>query len=96
MIERINAFKISSGEACATLEQAKLMELALLFEKAKPADGPIPEFIAAVIMDNADAIIDILTTTATSKPRARKLHGGKKNRKASVEEVNRELQDGKQ
>lgn len=40
-----------------------------------------PNTVARFIIENADKIIDILTTTATSKPKARKINGGTKVRK---------------
>jgi hypothetical protein len=37
--------------------------------------------VAAMVLEQAESIIDILTTTPNSKPSARKINGGRKPRK---------------
>lgn len=85
MIEFTKAFKTSDGETHASLEDAKRHELVNLFlgqqlpesdEQKQKADDA-----AQIVLDASDQIVDILTTTATSKPRARKVNGGSKQRK---------------
>ena len=85
MIEFTKAFKTTDGETHASLEEAKRHELVNIFlgqqlpesDQAKQdADNA-----AQTVLDAADKIVDILTTTATSKPRARKINGGSKPRK---------------
>jgi hypothetical protein len=75
MIEFTKAFKISSGETFATVEEAQGMELAIL---------GLPDESVQMILKHKGVVIDILTTTATSKPKARRIHGGTKKRKAAV------------
>lgn len=90
MITRTNAFQTSDNKTHASLEEAQKHELELLW--AQSTDTPdMPSWVLA----NQAKIIDILTTTATSKVRARKVNGATKKRKPDVAAVNRELQDGK-
>lgn len=82
MIEFTKAFKTSDGETHASLEEAQKHELLLIYgTTASDAEAVAREHFANVVMDNSDRIVDILTTTATSKPRARKVNGGSKQRK---------------
>jgi len=85
MIESTKAFKTSDGKTHASLEDAKAHELELLLvgEPSK-LTGDVPSDVAATILENAERIVDILTTTATSKPRARKINGGSKPRKTKT------------
>ena len=65
----------------ASLEDAKQASLEALF----PADGQgewVAASIAAQILNNDEKVLDILTTTGTSRPGARKVNGGRKPRKA--------------
>ena len=66
-------------QSFATLAEAQKCELATL----APTDGT-RESLPDWLISNASAIVDILTTTATSKPKARKIHGGTKVRKAKT------------
>lgn len=88
MIEFTKAFKTTDGETHASLEDAKRHELVNIFlgqqlpesdQAQKAADDA-----AQTVLDAADKIVDILTTTASSKPRARKVNGGTKPRKAKT------------
>lgn len=100
MITRTNAFQTSDEKTHATLEDAQRHELSLLFTKEDFGGAPVVGSVAAAILEHAVKVRDILTTTATSKPRARKVNGGSKKRKVEVaalqSAVNRELQDAKQ
>lgn len=49
-----------------------------------PAAG-IKEQIADWLIGNASQVVDILTTTPTSRMKARKLHGGTKKHKQKVQ-----------
>jgi hypothetical protein len=73
MITRTNAFQTSDDKTHATLEDAQKHELELI--SGHGGDS------VAWLMQNKEKILDILTTTTTSKPRARKVNGGKKQRK---------------
>ena len=60
-----------------TLREAQLADLAALIP-----DTSIPgkEHLAEWMLENATAIVDCLTTTPTSRARARKTNGGTKRR----------------
>lgn len=73
MITRTNAF-VSNGKTFATLEEAQQAALDDLF--SKHATDPA----SLTVLKYRDEIIDILTTTKTSKPSARKVNGGTKKR----------------
>lgn len=80
MIERCNAYKV--GELTfPTLKHAQTHELLGLIESIQAKDNG--ELVAELIK-HADKVIDILSTTATSKPRARRINGGTKKRKAKA------------
>lgn len=72
MITKTQAFKTADDKTFDTIELAQRHELATLLKLADD-DGTI-----VTIMDQKDAVIDILTTTPRSKPKARKIHGGTK------------------
>lgn len=87
MIEKTQAYKVGD-KTFATLAEAQHHELEQLLApqgeidwKTEAAAGG-PAYWAARIVDNRDAVVDILTTGPNSKPRARSIHGGKKVRKA--------------
>lgn len=94
MITRCAAFATSDQQTFAELDAAIGHELALIFD-----DEPGSAKAVETILKNRDKIVDLLTTTATSKSRARKVNGGTKKRRTAADTaaaVNRELQDGKQ
>lgn len=96
MITKTASFSTTDNQIFASLEQAQQHEIELLLGFT---DETIPSTVAGIsnaIMDRRDKLVDILTTTASSKPRARKVNGGSKKRKPDPAAVNRELQDGKQ
>lgn len=74
MIERTNAFKVGD-KSFLTLVDAQRYELEELATQL--SGGPV---VADWILANKTRILDILTTTNTSKPRARKVNGGTKRR----------------
>lgn len=80
MIEKTQGWKV--GEMFfATLAAAQAEELARVF------DCPNGPDIARKIIDHATEVRDILTTTPDSRPKARRIHGGTKPRKAKAPEV---------
>lgn len=83
MISRLTAFADSKGNTYGTLEAAQKAELALRFkdgdETAPNSPWSIDEIVSRII-DDKDKIIDILTTTPTSKVKARKINGATKTR----------------
>jgi hypothetical protein len=74
MIERTHAYKVGD-QSFLTLEDAQRFEMKRLVQGL-----PDPEQLVQWMFDNKDQVLDILTTTTNSKPRARKVHGGTKNR----------------
>ena len=91
MITRTNAFVTSDNETHATLEQAQARELELLAEASNlDATGLAREQFCDWAVANADKVVDILTTKANSKPRARKINGGTKKRNNAAVTANTE------
>jgi len=84
MIEFKKCYSTSDGQAFEDLEKAKAHELVILLGKLTTTVVDIPaqnvNELANWILDNAAEVTDILTTNSTSKPAARRLHGGRKNR----------------
>ena len=78
MITKTAAFQTSDNKTHATLEDAQLHALEMLL------GGEGGDKCARTVIAYADQVVDILTTTATSKPRARKVNGGTKKRTKSA------------
>jgi hypothetical protein len=76
MIERTLAFKTTDASTFSELHEAQEHEISLLHADLAT--------VASMILEYSDKIVDILTTTPTSKPKARKIHGGTKTRKPRV------------
>jgi len=93
MITRSTAFVTSDNQTFVNLDGAIGHELVLLLNLGDDSIN-----IVAAILNNREKLIDLLSTTPTSKPRARAINGGRKKRtpKADAAAVNRELQDMKQ
>ena len=72
-----------------TLREAQAHDIKLLVPSMCPGDGAmisgdaLPELISDWMLENAVAITDILTTTPTSRARARKTNGAKRTRKST-------------
>lgn len=82
MIEFTKSFKCSDGTIVATLEEAQQNELAnILAEEGMDAVSGQADAAADAVLKAKERVLDILTTTATSKPKARKINGGTKKRK---------------
>ena len=87
MIEFTKSYKTSDGKLVETIEAAKQHELALVLAKILGEDGKVSEEyekLAQVLLKNKDAIMDVLTTTKSSKPKARAINGGTKKRTAKI------------
>lgn len=96
MIEFCRAFKVGTGDNAktfSTLKEAQregLKTLVTKFDATFPDNDAVRasiEIVLNMILSNTDAVIDILTTTATSRPKGRSVNGGKKPRKAKVAPV---------
>ena len=90
MIEKTLGYKV--GQLFfPCIEDAQKHELQEIFadERYNKAAGYDPVEIAGLILQNQETVLDILTTTPTSKVRARKINGGTKRRKkkAGAEEI---------
>lgn len=90
MITFAKSFKASDGRLFGTVQEAQSYELELVVKK-EGDDGRVqsvssamenfPKYFAEKIMENRELILDILTTTNASKPKARAINGGTKKRK---------------
>ena len=87
MIEFTKAFKVGDS-VFPSLELAQRHELEALFSEWPIVDNPEfgPKGIALRILECKDKIVDILTTTTASKPKARSINGGKKHRRRVVQQ----------
>lgn len=84
MIEKTLAFKVGE-ETFGTLVEAQEHELfELLKESCKLIGDGDMRVIVGKIVEDSDRIIDILTTKANSRTKARKVNGAVKKRKATT------------
>ncbi len=83
MIEFTKSYKTGDGQVFATIKEAQLHDLSVELTKVIANQTNVGE-VAEFLLDQKDTIIDILTTTPNSKPKARASHGGTKNRKKTV------------
>lgn len=81
MIEFTKSYKTGDGQVFGSIEDAQAHEIEVLFEK-NPFETPADA--AKIILKNKAILIDVLTTTPNSKPKARATHGGTKARKRTV------------
>jgi hypothetical protein len=80
MITKVPSFRTTKGEVFASLEEAQAAELLALLT---PEQGNAPDTaLIRMILLNQERVIDILTTAPSSLPKARKVNGGRKVRKA--------------
>jgi hypothetical protein len=90
MIQFTKSYKTGDGQIFGTIEEAQHHELVLALTKIQlpnglPSKGVVSlEDVAALVLNGKDVLIDILTTTPNSKPKARSVNGGTKKRKAVV------------
>ncbi len=82
MIEFTKSYKTGDGQVFGSIEDAQKHEVKTALNLR--TDANTADTIVAIIMDKKDVLIDILTMTPNSKPKARKIHGGTKNRKKTV------------
>ena len=95
MITFSKSYKTSDLKLFGSIEEAQTHEISLLLRGNKKMLDEINStvklgsidisyifpIIANYIINNRDLFLDILTTTPNSKPKARAVHGGTKNRK---------------
>ena len=81
MIQFTKSYKTNDGQIFGTIEEAQAHEIAVVFEFLPLADA---REIASAVLKNKTILIDILTTTPNSKPKARSVNGGSKKRKKMI------------
>src|SRR5262245_6898197 len=74
MISFTRAFVCSDGNTFATLELAQQHELEALMAEQKFGGAESLPQRARFIIENRERVMDILTTTKSSRPRARKIN----------------------
>lgn len=84
MIEFTKAYKTSDGETFSELALAQRHEIELLIAPVGDGGYSVAQ-VAVLIRDLADKLVDILTTTPNSKPKARAANGGTKKRRTKAE-----------
>jgi hypothetical protein len=100
MIAFTKSYKTSDDKVFGDIKHAQLHELELVIKKhptfkLNGATGELPEtVVAGILLDCKDVIMDILTTTANSKPKARVVNGGSKKRpsKTVITDANTSVQ----
>lgn len=81
MIEFTKSYKTGDGQVFGSIEEAQIHELkSVILQLKSIMDGPVTTELATHILKNKTMVIDVLTTTPNSKPKARSSHGGTKNR----------------
>lgn len=82
VIEFTRAY-IVNGQAVATLEEAQRIAILALLPTVHNSAWS-NEHVAAAIVANKDAILNILTTGTTSRPKARKANGAVRQKKPKL------------
>lgn len=72
MIEFTKSYKTADAQVFGSIEDAQVHEISAILG--------ISSDISKNIVSNKDKVMDILTTTSNSKPKARTIHGGTKKR----------------
>ncbi len=81
MIEFTKSYKTADGNVFGSIEDAQRHEVASIFTKTPFSTAAEA---AEIVLNNKTILVDILTTTPNSKPKARTTHGGKKNRNKTL------------
>lgn len=87
MIERTQAFKTSNNKNFDTLEAAQQEELAIILSDGNGLSYEAAINLCAKLVSAKEKVLDILSTTPTSKPRARAINGGRKKRTPKTTEA---------
>ena len=89
MITKTQGYKSSDGAVHLSLDSAQQRQLLLLM--GYPDGGTVDwKMVAELIVANRTQVLDILTTTATSRPRARKLNGATRKPRSKAELVEKQ------
>jgi len=78
---------IVDGKTYATLQEAQRRAIQSLAAEKLGSTSMTVEDWTQLLVDNADAIVNILTTTESSHPKGRKINGGTHTRKPKVADV---------
>lgn len=81
------SFQASDGECYATLKEAQVVELAIIFDRGGSENSAIASKYAEIVVEAKEEIMDVLSTTENSKPLARKINGGTKKRSPKIKAV---------
>lgn len=89
MLTFTKAVKTSDGQTFENLADAQAHELEKLLTQTEDPNSLLDDISLIVkrIMNQSEKVADILTTTPTSKPSARRVNGGKKTRKPATTEA---------
>lgn len=79
---------VVDGDVYSSLMEAQVAGLAKLLPDKTAYSR---EECAEILVEQKDAVIDILTTTEKSRPRARRINGGRKTRKPKDQPQTAEL-----
>lgn len=81
MIEFAKSYKASDGKCYGTLREAQVVEICAILDDVHFIETQVLQKTAEMLVDAKEAVVDVLTTTDTSRPRARRVNGGSKKRK---------------
>ena len=82
MITKTQSFQTSDGKLHDSISAAQVHEMAALIDST-PVDK-----MAQFLVEQKDKVVDILTMTTRSKPRARAINGGTRKRTPRAVAVN--------
>lgn len=82
MISFTRSYKTEDGQVFGTIEEAQTHELTVALDKHRSdfSDTNPAAAMAKILLKDKNVILDILTMTPNSKPKARAIHGGSKKR----------------
>ena len=80
MIQKTQSFQTSDGKIHSTISEAQRHEIVELIKEIESPELTAVDRIAEHLVNHQDRVVDILTTKATSKPKARAINGGRKVR----------------
>lgn len=94
MIEFTKSYKTTDGRVFGTIEEAQTHEIEELLNKSITNRGGSESWSkmnlndwATLLIESKESLINILTTTPNSKPKARRVNGGTKKRKVVISDV---------
>lgn len=82
MITPTKAFKTSNNKTFDSIEAAQQEELAIILTSGDGDPSDVTRGLCDKLVKAADKVVDILTTTGSSKVRARKINGATRKPRA--------------